>query len=204
MVIPNLKEEKLLAGQGYKYIVGVDEVGRGAWAGPLVVGTIVLPLGKRLYKVRDSKLLSRKKREIIFPKIINWVSGWSVGEVSSFEIDEFGLSRAMKLAGERALLGLRINVDFVLLDGNWNYLKESTENCKTIKFGDSKCFSIACASIVAKVIRDRKLTELHALYPNYNFKNNKGYPTKEHINSLSQFGPCEIHRQSYFPIRQLS
>lgn len=211
MIIPNLKEERFLVNQGYKCIVGVDEVGRGAWAGPLVVGVIILPLGKpfdktqgrRLYRIRDSKLLSKERREVVFPKIINWVDGWATGEVSSFEIDELGLSKAIKLAGKRALESLRINIDFVLLDGNWNYLKDSTKNCKTIKSGDSKCFSIACASIVAKVMRDKRLSELHPLYSNYDFHKNKGYPTKFHLEALSEFGPCEIHRQSYAPIKQL-
>ncbi len=205
MIVPNLKEEKSLISQGYKYVIGIDEVGRGAWAGPLVVGAVILPRNKRLYKIRDSKLLTREKREQLFPKITNWVSGWAVGEVSSFEIDKLGLSKSIQLAAQRAIFNLRINIDFVLIDGNWNYLKDIyPKNFRTIKSGDSLCLSIATASILAKFIRDRKLTELHSLYPNYNFKNNKGYPTKEHINNLSQFGPCEIHRQSYAPIKSYS
>ncbi len=205
MIIPNFKEEKTLINQGCKYIVGIDEVGRGAWAGPLVVGAVVLPQAKRLYKIRDSKLLTCEKRENIFPKIINWVESWAIGEVSSLEIDKLGLSKAIKLAAKRAIKNLMVNADFVLIDGNWNYLRKIfPKNCKTIKEGDGKCLSIATASIIAKVIRDRRLIELHCLYPKYDFARNKGYPTKKHITMLKKIGPCKIHRKSYTPIRLFS
>jgi ribonuclease HII len=201
-IIPHTKQERLLTLKGYKIIAGVDEVGRGAWAGPVVAAAVVLPKNKRLYKIRDSKVLNTSRREEIFERIYNIAKFIGIGKVTEKEIDRLGLSQAIKLAGNRALENLGISVDYILLDGNWNYLKEKIE-CQAIIGGDSYCVSVACASVIAKVTRDRLLIKYHSKYPEYDFKNNKGYPSPRHKKALGKFGPCKIHRKSYAPILKL-
>lgn len=199
---PKFKEEENLFSLGYQYVAGVDEVGRGAWAGPLIVAAVIFP-SKRLYKVRDSKILSKEKRESLFLKIQKEALAYALGEVSNKEIDQLGLSTAIKKAAKKAIDSLKIKPDFCLLDGNWNYLKDFFPESKTIKKGDSLCFSIAAASIVAKVSRDKMMEELDPKHFLYDFKNNKGYPAKNHLKALGKYGPCKIHRFSYEPIKDL-
>ena len=174
----------------------MDEVGRGSWAGPLVLSAVILQKDKKPYKIRDSKTISEKIREKIFPTILNCVLDYSLGEVSAREIDEFGLSRALKLAAKRTLESLRILPDIILLDGKWNFIEEDIE-VKTIIKGDSKSVSIAGASVVAKVTRDRLLTICHQKYPLYNFLRNKGYGTMEHRRAIKKYGLTKLHRKSY-------
>ncbi len=200
-IVPHTKIEKSFISKGYNLIAGVDEVGRGSWAGPLVTAAVILPKDKRLYKIRDSKLLTPEKREDYFKKIYKIAESIGIGQVTEEEIDELGLSYAIKLSGERVLENLHIKPDYVLLDGNWNYIKEI--ECETIIGGDNISLSIACASIVAKVTRDRLLINYHSKYPHYDFKNNKGYPAPKHKDALNKLGPCEIHRKSYAPIQKL-
>ncbi len=195
-MIPNFKYEEELYKKGYKLICGMDEVGRGSWAGPLVLGAVILRRDKKPYRIRDSKALNEAKREKIYPTILNYSLDYSTGAVLAKEIDKLGLSRALKLAAKRTLKNLKIQPDVVLLDGKWNFIEEDIK-VKTIIKGDSKSISIASASIVAKVTRDRLLAIIHQRYPAYNFLKNKGYGTKEHQKAIKKHGLCKAHRKSY-------
>lgn len=205
---PDLKFEQDLIKNGIINIAGVDEVGRGSWAGPLVACAVILNPDHRLYKLRDSKVLDQKRREELYPKIIESAHDFGIGEVSVEEIDFFGLSDAIKIAGKRALNTLKLIPGAVLLDGTWNYLKNSKKDenlfeIKTIPHGDARSLTIAAASIIAKVYRDNLLIKLHDSYPLYDFASNKGYPSPKHQQGLVTYGPSEVHRKSYAPIKRL-
>lgn len=176
-------------------VVGLDEVGRGAWAGPLTVGAVIAPTDRRLYKVRDSKLLTAQERELLAERIQEWALAWSVGHASQTECDELGMSDAQRLAAQRALEGLGQTVDHVLLDGKWDFVENG--KVTTIVRGDRSCLSIAAASIVAKVARDRILRAADESFPMYNFAGNKGYPCPLHKAGLAGYGPSAIHRRSW-------
>ena len=154
---PTKRFEHSLWSAGNKHVVGIDEVGRGAWAGPLTIAAAVIPKDKRLYKVRDSKALNEKERESLYDAITNWCSHWSVGHATNQECDEFGMSHAQKLATKRALTSLNIEIDHALIDGKWDFVGEfvGKANRTMIIRGDAKCLSIAAASILAKVTRDK-------------------------------------------------
>jgi ribonuclease HII len=173
----------------------MDEVGRGAWAGPISVGAAVLPKDKRVYRVRDSKMLSEKERERLFDRIADWCVAWSVGHATHDECDGLGMSAAQKLAARRCLDGLGIQVDKVLLDGNWDFVGDG----RTIKLvkGDARCLSIAAASILAKVTRDRMMRAEAPNYPAYDFERNKGYPCGSQKAALRAYGPTAIHRRTW-------
>lgn len=174
-------------------MVGVDEVGRGAWAGPLTVGAAIVPRDKRVYKIRDSKMLVENEREALFDRIADWVEGWAVGHASAEECDELGMSEAQRLAGRRALTQLRPDVDDILVDGKWDFIG----GARMIVRGDATSLSIAAASILAKVTRDRMMREQAEQYPGYNFEGNKGYPCPVHKAALQAWGPSSIHRRSW-------
>lgn len=173
----------------------MDEVGRGAWAGPLTVGAVVVPTDRRLYKVRDSKMLTPHERELLAGRVTEWAEAWAVGHASETECDELGMSDAQRLAAQRALDGLGMKVDRVLVDGKWDFI--GTGRVDTIVRGDRTSLSIAAASIVAKVTRDRILQDVDESYPMYNFAANKGYPCPVHKAALAGFGPSAIHRRSW-------
>ena len=212
MIYPSYKAERRLCCRGYVRIAGVDEVGRGAWAGPIVAAAAIisdfsitnnqlkskLPIFKMF---RDSKLLSAKQREEIFEGLKNEVN-WSVGSVSHREIDCLGIGRANVLVIQRAINKLSVAPDYLLLDKVFGF--ESKTPFATIIKGDQKVFSIALASIFAKVYRDRLMKKYHQKFPDYFFDKHKGYGTGQHQQCLNQFGPCPIHRQSYRPIKILS
>ncbi|MEX1004371.1 MAG: ribonuclease HII [Acidimicrobiia bacterium] len=176
-------------------VVGMDEVGRGAWAGPLTVGAVIVPRDRRVYKIRDSKLLTEAEREMLSGRIADWVAAWSVGHASQTECDELGMSDAQRLAARRALEGLGVIPDRVLLDGNWDFVQNG--KVSTIVRGDRTSLSIAAASILAKVTRDRLLRDAAESYPMYNFEANKGYPCPRHKAALHAYGPSAIHRRSW-------
>jgi ribonuclease HII len=176
-------------------VVGMDEVGRGAWAGPLTVGAVIVPTDRRLYKIRDSKLLTEGERELLRDRIAGWAAAWSVGHASQVECDELGMSDAQRLAAQRALDALGVTPDRVLLDGNWDFVENG--RVTTIVRGDRTSLSIAAASIVAKVTRDRLLRDVAKSYPMYNFEANKGYPCPQHKAALHAYGPSAIHRRSW-------
>lgn len=194
-VPPSLRFERELWDAGHTYVVGMDEVGRGAWAGPLTVGAAVLPRDKRVNGVRDSKMLSEKERERLFDRIGEWCVTWAVGHASHEECDALGMSAAQKLAARRALDGLSVPVDKVLLDGNWDFVGDG----RTIKLvkGDARCLSIAAASILAKVSRDRIMRNEAVHFPGYDFDRNKGYPCPNQKAALRGMGPTSIHRRTW-------
>ena len=180
-------------------MVGIDEVGRGSWAGPLTVGVAVLPADRRINGVRDSKMLSEARREALFDRVADWCRGWAVGHAWPRECDELGMSAAQRLAASRALDSLGLAVDAVLLDGKWDFVGH--ENTTMLVKGDARCLSIATASILAKVSRDRWCAQMDADYAGYGFAEHKGYGTAAHLAALRAHGPCAVHRQSFAPVR---
>ena len=190
---PGLKVEQELWTSDSTIVVGVDEVGRGAWAGPITVGAAVVPRDKRVYKVRDSKMLTEEEREALFDRIADWCDAWSVGHADFDECDELGMSDAQRLAARRAISGLGVEADHVIVDGNWDFVG----GARRIVRGDRTSLSIAAASILAKVTRDRMMRELADQYPGYNFEGNKGYPCPTHKAALQAWGPSSIHRRSW-------
>ena len=192
---PGLATERALWEAGNDVVVGVDEVGRGAWAGPIMVGAAVVPKDRRLTRVRDSKMLTEPEREIMFGRVAEWCVTWAVGGASQVECDELGMSAAQKLAARRAIDGLGVVPDQVLIDGNWNFVGGS--NVRTVVRGDATCLSIASASILAKVTRDRIMRGEAEHYPGYEFDRNKGYPCPKHKAYLAGMGPSSIHRRSW-------
>ena len=171
---PSLAWERHLWADGHEVVVGMDEVGRGAWAGPLMVGAAVLPQDRRVYKVRDSKMLSEAEREALFDKVAGWCIAWAVGAASQVECDTLGMAEAQRIAARRALDGLGLAPDRVLVDGNWDFVGRGSTQ-RIIK-GDAICLSISTASILAKVTRDRIMRAEAPHFPAYDFDCNKGYP----------------------------
>ena len=192
---PGLAIERSLWAEGHRVVVGMDEVGRGSWAGPLTLGAAVLPADRRVYKIRDSKQLSPAEREALFDRIASWCVTWSVGHASHRECDELGMSEAQRLAARRALGGLGVAADRVLVDGNWDFVGGGIT--RTIVRGDATSLSIAAASILAKVTRDRIMRAEAEHYPGYDFEWNKGYPCPRHRVALKGIGPSAIHRRSW-------
>lgn len=190
---PGLAVERELWADDFTVVVGVDEVGRGAWAGPLSVGAAIVPRARRVYKIRDSKMLTEDEREALFERVAGWCEGWAVGHASHVECDELGMSEAQRLAARRALDGLGVAPDHVLVDGNWDFVG----GARKIVRGDRTSLSIAAASILAKVTRDRIMREVAHQYPGYNFEGNKGYPCPTHKANLQALGPSAIHRRSW-------
>lgn len=199
--IPGTGFERDLWAAGKKVVVGLDEVGKGAWAGPLTVGAVVIPGERRLYKVRDSKQLKPSEREAMATRIKGWASAWAVGHASAAECDELGMSDAQRLATRRALADLGVKPDHALVDGNWNFV-ETIETTPIVK-GDGRSLSIAAASIVAKVTRDAIMRSASGTYPWYSFESNKGYPCHKHRAALRLYGPSTIHRRSWIFMQDL-
>jgi len=192
---PGLRYETALWEAGHEIVAGLDEVGKGAWAGPLTVGAVVVPKDRRIYKVRDSKLLTEREREAMFDRIANWCDAWAVGHASPAECDDLGMSDAQRLATRRALDGLGVTADRVLLDGKWDFVGDG--RAQTIVKGERVSLSIAAASILAKVTRDRMMRELDEEFPSYALAENKGYPCHRHRSALQFVGPSTIHRRSW-------
>lgn len=192
---PGLRVERALWADGFDLVVGMDEVGKGAWAGPLTIGAVVVPKDRRVYKIRDSKMLTAVEREALFDRIADWCEAWSVGHATHRECDELGMSDAQRLATRRALDGLGVTVDRILLDGNWDFVGDG--RAQTIVRGDSISLSIAAASILAKVTRDRIMAAEAPNYPAYDFEYNKGYPCPRHRAALHAHGPSRLHRRSW-------
>lgn len=192
---PSLAEERCLWEAGHEVVVGVDEVGRGAWAGPLTIGVAVVPRDRRVYKLRDSKALTEVERESLFDRVAGWCQAWATGHASAEECDELGMSAAQKLAARRALDGLGIPVDAVILDGTWDFVGHPVTR-RLVK-ADARCLSVAAASILAKVTRDRIMRAESASFPGFDFDLNKGYPCPRHKAALAAYGPTSIHRRSW-------
>ena len=199
--IPGLGVERGLWDEGHDVVVGVDEVGRGAWAGPLSVGAAVLPRDRRVYKVRDSKMLTEEQREHLFDRLTAWCVAWSVGHATQEECDRLGMSAAQKLAARRALDGLGLAPSAVLVDGKWDFVGGGLS--RRIVSGDASCLSIATASILAKVTRDRIMRGEAEHFPAFDFDRNKGYPCPRHKAALAAFGPTSIHRRAWIFMEHL-
>ena len=194
---PTRKIEQELWAQGYDAVVGIDEVGRGAWAGPLMVGAAILPRDKRVLGVRDSKMLTERDREAIFDRIADWCVAWSVGAASQEECDELGMADAQRLACRRAIDGLGVAPDVAVSDGTWDFVSPTVARVEMRVKADRVCLSVAAASILAKVVRDRHMRALAESYPNWSFDTNKGYPCPVHKFALQGYGPSAIHRRTW-------
>jgi len=192
---PTLTEERTFWEAGADVVVGIDEVGRGAWAGPLTLAAAVVPKDRRINKVRDSKMLTEAEREAMFDRVVGWVEAYGIGHATPQECDELGMSAAQKLAARRAIDGLGVSVDAVILDGKWDFVGHA--NTRKIVKADAKCLSVAAASIIAKVTRDRMMRADAESFPGYDFDANKGYPCPKHQMAIQAYGPTSIHRRSW-------
>ncbi len=192
-----LSYERALKAEGFEYIAGVDEVGRGPLAGPVVCAAVVMPLDEELLVVGvdDSKKLSAKKREELAALIKERALAYTIVEVSEKEIDEINILEATKLGMKRALEGLKIAPDTVLTDGNMTLDIPFPQT--SVIHGDALSYSIGAASIIAKVYRDSKMDEFAKIYPQYAFDSNKGYGTAAHIQAIKEYGLCPIHRRTF-------
>jgi len=211
---PSLRVERQLQRAGHRLLAGMDEVGRGALAGPVSVGVVVIdetvrsaPVG-----VKDSKLLTEKARKVLVPRIERWAVAHAVGHASADEIDEIGIIAALRVAGLRALAAIQVVPDLVILDGNHDWLTAPgevglfafateegplTPPVTTMIKADLKCSSVAAASVLAKVERDELMVRLGGEHPAYGWTLNKGYSAPEHMDALARLGPCELHRRSW-------
>lgn len=214
---PTLRFERTFKAQGVRYLAGVDEVGRGALAGPVSVGIAVVDLERQrsLAGVKDSKLLSVSERERLEPLVRRWSVASAVGHATAAEIDAVGITAALRLAGTRAwntVLGTGVTPDMVLLDGSHNWLSPAAQEslfdtpvldlaCEAPVFtkikADMQCLSVAAASVIAKVERDQAMRELHAQIPDYGWDVNKGYATASHRDAIRTAGPSRYHRVSW-------
>jgi ribonuclease HII len=212
VVVPDDSVEQSLRAEGCQWVAGLDEVGRGAWAGPVSVGVAVTPVGTPWPDgLRDSKQVPEEDRETLFPLVADWCVDWSVGHAGHDECDRWGMTIALRLAAHRAMAGLSVTPDVLLLDGLFDYVTHPTDGelrgmeselvmvppVKTIVRGDGSCTAIAAASILAKVTRDRMMRELSGNFPAFDFHHNKGYPTPVHKTALSGCGLTSIHRRSW-------
>jgi ribonuclease HII len=194
---PTRTIEKEMWARGHEVVVGIDEVGRGAWAGPLMVGAAVLPRDKRVNGVRDSKMLTEVNREFLFDRIAEWCITWAVGAASQEECDDLGMAAAQKLAARRAIEQLTVRPDVAVVDGKWNFVAPHVPNVEMRVKADLHCLSVSAASILAKVTRDRLMRQESANYPHWSFDTNKGYPCPVHKAALQGYGPSAIHRRSW-------
>lgn len=190
------KDEEKLHSNGVKLIAGIDEAGRGPLAGPVVVGIAIMPENSMIEGVNDSKKVSEKKREKLYDLITQEAIAWNVGIADQNEIDEINILNATKLALTRAIDGLKIKPDLILVDALTN-INTLGIPYKSIIKGDAKEYSIAAASILAKVTRDRMMREYDEIYPQYGFSGHKGYGTAKHIAAIKEYGPCILHRKSF-------
>jgi ribonuclease HII len=225
--VPSLREERRLLRDGATLVAGVDEVGRGALAGPVTVGVVLVHAGTRTAPtgLRDSKLLTPAAREALVPRLRRWAVSWAVGHAEPSEIDAFGILSALRLAGTRALRRLPALPDAVLLDGSYDWLTRPTAPAalfdpgdlldagpslppsgevelpagavRTLVKGDLRCAAVAAASVLAKTERDAIMRERSALHPEYCWADNKGYSAPEHLAALAELGPCPQHRRSW-------
>lgn len=192
-----LKEmENSIYKDGYKYICGIDEAGRGPLAGPVAIASVIMPCNSMIEGVNDSKKISEKKRELIYEKIIEEAISWSVSIIDQKEIDEINILNATKKGLTNSIRNLKVKPNIILVDA-----LEHIDTCgipyKSIVKGDAKCYSIAAASIIAKVTRDRIMRQWDEIYPEYGFAKHKGYGTAYHIQAIKEYGLCPLHRRSF-------
>ncbi|OGB74301.1 ribonuclease HII [candidate division Kazan bacterium RBG_13_50_9] len=197
---PNLKLERELQQEGHFIVAGVDEAGRGAWAGPVVAAAVVLPFLNRYYGIKDSKMLTQQQRERVLLKIYKLAVDVGIGIVENRELDEMGVGQASYLAMRRAVDNLSIDPSFVLVDGF--KVGFAGVPSRGVIDGDERSVSIAAASIVAKVARDRIMEEINITAPGYGFNTNKGYGTAFHQSQVRKLGISSWHRTSFIPVRR--
>ena len=193
--MPSFEYEEKHCAEGYAAICGCDEAGRGPLCGPVVAAAVILPLGLEIEGLNDSKKLTEKKREALFDVIKEKAVAYAIAEASPEEIDEINILNASMLAMRRAVDALPVKADFALIDGNCS--RGFSIPTETVVKGDSKSYSIAAASILAKVTRDRQCAELDKAYPQYGIAKHKGYPTKDHMDAVREHGPSPIYRKSF-------
>ena len=203
---PHASRERLLFESGAKTIVGIDEVGKGSWAGPLVIGIAMLSRetvftdepAVALGGVRDSKQLSELQREEIFDQVAARCVRWSIGAASALECDQLGMVEAQRLATARGFAALaEASVDVAIVDGRWDFVSPHAHKVLVEVKADADCVSVAAASVLAKVSRDRMMRSLAGDYPQWHFDTNKGYPCPKHRAALQGYGPSAIHRTSW-------
>ncbi|MHC1716728.1 MAG: ribonuclease HII [Candidatus Dojkabacteria bacterium] len=204
MIYPDIELEKKLWAEGFKYVVGIDEAGRGPLAGPVVAGAVIILKDDQVVKeVRDSKKMTEKQREIAFKKIQELSTAYGVGIVSAKDIDRIGIQKAvlqaMSIALDIAERMLDSKVDYIIADGE-NILSIPKYKMKKIKSGDLLHYSISAGSVLAKVTRDHIMYDYAKRYPLYGFDAHVGYGTKKHMEALKKYGACEIHRRSFRPV----
>jgi len=193
--MPNFDYEKEKYAEGYTAVCGCDEAGRGPLCGPVVAAAVILPLDLEIEGLNDSKKLTEKKRDALFPVILEKAIAYGIAEASAEEIDRINILNASMLAMNRAVEKLKVKADFALIDGNTS--RGFTIPTQTVVKGDAKVASIAAASILAKVTRDRMCEELDREYPAYGIAKHKGYPTKDHMEAVRKYGPSPIHRKTF-------
>jgi ribonuclease HII len=201
---PTFTEERAKWAQGFSRIAGVDEAGRGPLAGPVVAAAVILPGELKTNwkgQVADSKFLTAARREYLYARLREVAAGVGVGVIDSVTIDMVGIAKATRLAMKAAVRQIDPPPDFLLID--FFKLPEVKLPQKGVLDGDTLCFSIACASIIAKVTRDRLMIELDVVYPGYGFAGHKGYSTRGHMDCLKRLGACPIHRRSFQPVRDI-
>jgi ribonuclease HII len=203
--IPTLVFEYELIASGHRVVAGMDEVGRGALAGPVTIGVVAVdasvtdvPEG-----LADSKLMTPKRRDVMVPIVKQWGIAWATGSATAQEIDKFGIMTAMGLAGSRALGALGLTPDIVILDGNSSFLMEETNGPRIVTRvkADQDCACVSAASVIAKVERDALMTLMHEQYPHYGWDGNKGYGAKVHTDAIADHGLCDFHRKSWNLLR---
>lgn len=200
--MPDLEFENALQSEGYEYIAGIDEAGRGPLAGPVSAAAVILPSGFRHELLDDSKKLTEKRREVIYQELIDRDDVlWSLSYAETDEIEEINILKATHAAMARAAQGLAQTPDFCLIDGL--PVPGFPLRSEGIVKGDGKSLSIAAASIIAKVSRDRQMMVYAEQYPEYGFEKHKGYGTRQHMEALKKYGPCPIHRKTFAPIANL-
>ena len=190
------QQENELRKKGFNKICGIDEAGRGPLAGPVVVASVIMPADSMIEGVNDSKKVSEKKREALYDKIIEEAISYGVAIIGQDEIDEINILNATKKGLTMSLKELTVKPDLILVDA-LEHIDTMGIPYESIIKGDAKCYSISCASIIAKVTRDRIMREWDKVYPEYNFAQHKGYGTAKHIESIKQYGLCPIHRRSF-------
>jgi ribonuclease HII len=207
----SLRLERSLLRQGHAIVGGLDEVGRGAWAGPMFVGVVLVDAKTKSAPTgtRDSKTLTVGARSELSPRVGAWCVAWSIGEVSATEIDALGLTAALSIAAHRALGTLPVQPSCLIVDGTFDFVNprgateagtvtpEGRLEVRTVARADASCGSVAAASVLAKVARDERMTELAASYPGYGFEQHKGYGTPSHASAITSLGLTDLHRKSW-------
>lgn len=199
--VPSLQTERDLFSQGARIVAGMDEVGRGAIAGPVTIGVVAIDehVSEIPEGLADSKLMTPKRREAIVPVLQQWGIAWATGSATAEEIDKYGIMSALSLAGSRALASLGVSPDVVILDGNTSFLMQEANGPRVITHvkADQNCACVSAASVLAKVERDAFMTAMHHEYPHYGWDGNKGYGAKAHTDALKIHGTTHLHRRSW-------